>query len=486
MLFSCRAFLAQLVEHPPCKRKVLGSIPRGGISVILFHLTEVLQKKLIGNRFLFKMEYKVNLYEELTRRMFVNWAIVLDTYFSEKYVRNALEHVYSKHPYLRCSIRQGDSLGDMVLVDSLLTEPILDYSIEQFDVASLHDRFEHIVCDFSNDLTCTDTSHFKVIADDVHSSTAIIGCFCHSCIDALSSIRVAVDLLYYMNSPQEPLPPSREFVSVQNEIILKEQEPNHIRFSNLKGEIWSTPIRLHEDSESCPSYFRTKRVLIPEDRMNRILEACRKHGCSFQCYLWACMALCQMALFHKEFPATIRFGTPATTVGRAHFQRPITKEDLVVGAYTIFVEGQVEPQRAFWDFCSELRSQLREAIEKEEQMNDFFAICRAKDFSLIPPASFNGCTLGVTELQAKCNLFALKEFFFLPSVLRQPGMGGLNLHSFTIPGIGCYLHCTYCYPAFSPEDMERYAASLETLFGAALEEEKNKTLQQLYEAIASN
>ena len=34
-LFLNRAFLAQLVEHPPCKRKVLGSIPRGGIHFCL-------------------------------------------------------------------------------------------------------------------------------------------------------------------------------------------------------------------------------------------------------------------------------------------------------------------------------------------------------------------------------------------------------------------------------------------------------------------
>ena len=427
------------------------------------------------------MEYKVNLYEALTRRMFVNWVVVLDTYFSEKYIRNALEHIYSKHPYLRCSIREGASIGDMVLVDSLLTDPIFEYSTEQFDIESLHDRFEHIVCDFSNDLTCTDTAHFKVISDDVHTNTAIIGCFCHSCVDALSSLRIAVDLLHYLDSPLEPLPYSRDFVSVQNEIILKKQEPNHVCFSDLKGEIWSAPIRLHDDIESCPSYFRTKRVLIPEDRMNLILAACRKHGCSFQCYLWACMALCQMALFHEQFPISIRFGTPATTVGRAQFQHLITKEDLVVGAYTVFVEGYLESQRVFWDFCSALRSHLKEAIEKEDQMNDFFAVCRAKDFSLIPPASFNGCTLGVSELQARYHLFALKEVFFLPSVQRQPGMGGLNLHSFTIPGIGCYLHCTYCYPAFSPEDIETYAAHLEIIFNAALEEKK--TLQELFDRI---
>lgn len=30
------AFLAQLVEHPPCKRKVRGSIPRGGILILFF------------------------------------------------------------------------------------------------------------------------------------------------------------------------------------------------------------------------------------------------------------------------------------------------------------------------------------------------------------------------------------------------------------------------------------------------------------------
>lgn len=34
--YETEASLAQLVEHPPCKRKVLGSIPRGGISIILF------------------------------------------------------------------------------------------------------------------------------------------------------------------------------------------------------------------------------------------------------------------------------------------------------------------------------------------------------------------------------------------------------------------------------------------------------------------
>ena len=34
--FQPEAFLAQLVEHPPCKRKVRGSIPRGGISLFLF------------------------------------------------------------------------------------------------------------------------------------------------------------------------------------------------------------------------------------------------------------------------------------------------------------------------------------------------------------------------------------------------------------------------------------------------------------------
>ena len=476
--FFLRAFLAQLVEHPPCKRKVLGSIPRGGTLLLFAYFFSLFYLDI---SLLLRMEYKVNFYEALTRRMYVSWLIVLDKSFSEKSIQLALEHVYSKHPYLRCTIREGASLEDMVLVDSKSLHPVLAYSTEEFDMESLHDRFEHIVRDFSNDLKCTDTAHFTAIADVLHSSTAIIGCFCHSCADALSSIRVAVDFLHYLDCPLESLPPSREFVSVQNEIILKPQEPGHIRFPNLKGEIWSAPIRLHEDSASCPSYFRTKRVLIPMDRLNLILAGCREHGCSFQCYLWACMALCQMALFRKQFPLTIRFGTPATTVGRAEFRRPITKEDLVVGAYTIFVESRFESQRVFWDLCREMMGQLREAITKGDQMNDFFAICRAKDFSLIPPASLNGCTLGVTELQATYNNFALKEFFFLPTVLRQPGMGGLNLHSMTIPGIGCYLHCTYCYPAFSPEDMDGYAANLDALFDAALEE--NKTLQQLLEKI---
>ena len=36
--FLSEAFLAQLVEHPPCKRKVRGSIPRGGNSFLFFSM----------------------------------------------------------------------------------------------------------------------------------------------------------------------------------------------------------------------------------------------------------------------------------------------------------------------------------------------------------------------------------------------------------------------------------------------------------------
>lgn len=77
-------------------------------------------------------------------------------------------------------------------------------------------------------------------------------------------------------------------------------------------------------------------------------------------------------------------------------------------------------------------------------MNDFFSVCQTLDFGKLPSASFNGCTLGVTDLKHQYSHFSLKNIYFLPATSRSPGMGGMNVHAFTVAGLGCFVNCTYC------------------------------------------
>lgn len=423
------------------------------------------------------MEYKTNTYEALTRHMYVSWALVLDTCFTEQMIVDVLKHVHAKHPYLRCNIREGIQPGEMTLIEKDRNDPVL--SVCFGSIQNVDTYLEECVEWFSNDGSINDTVHYWLRLDNERNQCALVACFCHSCIDALSSLRVAADVLSFLDSPSLPLPESRPFVSVQSEIVLKKNwTDTHTPFENQKEPVWVAPTCLHE-KDSSPSSFRTKQIVLPPETIDVIVKTCHDHGCTYQSYLWLCLAITQMRLFHVSFPISMRFSTPATTIGRATFAHPISKEDLVVGAYTIFVQAHLEGDQSFWDVCRRLTVSLKQELESGNQMNDFFAVCQTLDFGKLPAASFNGCTLGVIDLKQHYSHFSLKNVFFLPAASRRPGMGGMNTHAFTIPGLGCLVNCTYCQPAFTSSDITGYAQDLLDVFKRVCDGEL--TLQQVHD-----
>ena len=221
------------------------------------------------------------------------------------------------------------------------------YSESLVNDTTIHQQLEEFSDNFCNTASIDDTVHYKVISDKENNKTGIIACFCHSCADALSSLRVAKDILHYLDHPEEPLPTSREFVSVQTELIIQPEEPGHVRFANQQETVWIAPIRFRDCEKGVNPSFHTNRELIEPKCINSILEQCHKHHCSFQAYLWSVLAICLLHLFKKDLPTSIRFGTPATTVGRAEFRKPICEEDLVVGAYTVFVTQTLSSNMKF-------------------------------------------------------------------------------------------------------------------------------------------
>ena len=451
------AFLAQLVEHPPCKRKVRGSIPRGGNSFLFF-----------------TMEYKTNTYEALTRHMYVSWALVLDVCFTEQEVIAALKHVHAKHPHLRCRIHEGTHPGDMSLLEKEVGGPVV--SVLPACVQNVDEFLENCVEWFSNDRNVDDTVHYWLLLDSEQNQCVLVACFCHSCVDALSSLRVATDFLLYLDSPSLSIPNSRPFVSVQNEIVLKNPDGNNTPYKNQTEVVWIAPIRLHDDGD-VSGLFRTKQIVLPPETIDAIVKMCRDHGCTYQSYLWLCILITQMRLFQRSFPLSVRFNTPVTTIGRATFAHPISSDDLVVGAYSCFVQTHLEGEQSFWDVCRRLTAALKQEIESGDQMNDFFSVCQTLDFGKLPSASFNGCTLGVTDLKHQYSHFSLKNIYFLPATSRSPGMGGMNVHAFTVAGLGCFVNCTYWYPGFTSHEMAEYTQDLQQIFKRVCE--GDCTLQQV-------
>ena len=221
------------------------------------------------------------------------------------------------------------------------------YSESLVNDTTIYQQLEEFSDNFCNTASIDDTVHYKVISDKENNKTGIIACFCHSCADALSSLRVAKDILHYLDHPEEPLPTSREFVSVQTELIIQPEEPGHVRFANQQETVWIAPIRFRDCEKGIDPTFHTNRVLIEPKVMDTIIEQCHNHECSFQAYLWSVMAICFLHLFKKDLPTSVRFGTPATTVGRAEFRKPICEEDLVVGAYTVFVTQTLSSNMKF-------------------------------------------------------------------------------------------------------------------------------------------
>ena len=178
------------------------------------------------------MQYKGCFYEALTRHMYVHWAFIVNNSFSEDEVRIAIQHVHSKHPYLRSIISEGPSFSEISFIDNGKINSVMEYSEEYLDESVLKSKLEEASDVFDNDSSIVDTVRYKVICCQEKSITGIIACFCHSCVDALSSLRVASDILYYLDNPNASMPLSREYVSVQTELIVKEESEGHIRFAN--------------------------------------------------------------------------------------------------------------------------------------------------------------------------------------------------------------------------------------------------------------
>ena len=404
------------------------------------------------------MQYETSCYEALCRHMYVNWALLFDRVVELERIVEALTQTHAKHPYLRCQIKEGAKFGEMTLIEKDSLTPVVIAKEGKVTRESVNRYLEECATLFENVPSIVDTVHYTYYSDKCRS--ALIGCFCHSCADANSALHVASDVLTFLDAPILPAPASLPFLSVQKEIILDESETHAARYADQTLPVWVAPTRLREGDASIQPFYRTKQLLLSPDTMNSILGACRSHDCAFQSFLWTSVALAQMRLFHRSLPVSLRFGTPVTTIGRATFRHPISRDDLVVGAFSVFVQKELQGDDSFWSLCKQLHDALKEEIRLGKQMNDFFAVCRDLDFKQLPPASFNACTLGTTDLKRQYKHFSLDGLYLLPGATRSPQMGGMNLHAFTVPEMGCLLNLTYCYPFFSPSDVDAYAADI--------------------------
>ena len=281
------------------------------------------------------MKYEASSYEALCRHMYVTWAILFDRDVELEPIREALKRVHAKHPYLRCEIQEGEKLGEMTLVEKESKTPVMVTKEGEVTGESVNRYLEECATLFENDASIVDTVRYTYYSDSCRS--ALIGCFCHSCADANSALRVASDVLHFLDSPTSPVPVSLPFMLVQREIVLDDPDSHSARFADQSLPVWIAPSRLREGDPSVQPFYRTKQLLLSPEVMDSILEACRSHECAFQSFLWTSVALAQMKLFHRSFPVPLRFGTPVTTIGRAAFRHPISRDDLVVGAFSAFV-----------------------------------------------------------------------------------------------------------------------------------------------------
>lgn len=418
-------------------------------------------------------KYKLNSYEAICEIFSVSWMISIDKAFEADEIKQALVKTHMEHPFLRCKVTlpKKEDPSYVILEDDHRPNPlveIIEDSLSQNDLKEAYIAFSR---EYSNK-PHVETAAYKVYTDKKNNVTSVIGAFDHSCCDALSSLQVANTFMQYLSDPTR-VPVQREWKSVQGEVVTPENQGTNY-YDSIKCDFYSPPKSLYE-MDCSVAHFRSQVCLINNEELTTILAKCHEKGVTFQGLLWLSAALSYMKMCNIPLGKVFRFQTPATAIGRVPFHKTIEKEDLVCGAAAIYVNQEIDGSDLFWDVSKKLTTNLHEELENGVQMNDFFEILKCNDFNCLPPYSMTACTLGVSCLKdyySAANSFHLKDICFLGLTKIFPGVAGINIHSFTVPNLGCYMNCSYVYPGFSNEEAEKYVTGIRSIMLEACKNEQ--------------
>lgn len=410
--------------------------------------------------------YELSPYEGLCKIFRLSYKVDINTILDKSEINDAILKLSKEYIFLRCEFIEGTNK----LKEIVDFKPELEYHEKILNDKEYYD----LLCKYSGKIFNYTSKYFAFI-DKEKNFTRIVAIFSHSMIDALSTLHLADRLLYYVSNPNK-IPISRPFTSVQKQIILKESK-NYEYLS--KNEIYKTPLELHPCKDKSTIHYETYPAIIEPDEFNDIKTFLHNNNITYQSLLWFTSIISNIMLFKKELPLFVRFQTPATAIGRCEFNPKITEDDIVCGAAAFYIERNIQKTDFIFDSLQEISKELHKELDEKQQFYDFFSM---SDYSNLPASSTTSNTLGKLDIDIHYKgkkTFDILSLSFLPLSITFP-VGGINIHSYYINEIGCYLCCTYTYPFFEKDDMLSYVKNIITMMKyCSKEENKTKTINEM-------
>lgn len=410
-------------------------------------------------------------YEAMCHIFTISLRIKLNKCFTKNEVEKAVYTLSNEYDFLHSEFKDENEL---VLIENY--HPKLSYfernltEEEYFDVIRETTKVKH---DYM--------SEYHVYADETSNETVVLAFYCHSQVDAISSLVLSHKLCLYLSDTTIE-PEKHPFSSVQKQVIIP-SDYLCLNYSQISSntDFFKFPKSPHTCPEGTVVQYQSITGLIEKNEFNEIIQFCHNNHFTYQSLLWLSTYLSQCKLFNiNDIANNVRFNTPATAIDRCDFEPTISKDDIVCGAASIYIQMKINCEDNVLDVLRKLSNDLHDELKSKQQMYDFFTL---KDFSKLPSQTFTCCTLGKTNIQKHYegnNSFDLMNISILPVSIQMPGICGTNLHSFTVNDIGCYLCCTYTSPLFVEDEMKKYVEDIIAMMKfCCSEDNKEKLIKEI-------